>query len=58
MEDKRDILKTLRAKLSYIKRVNLISVDISNTFLKRANWKKIQLFGNSEQLLLTGKNII
>ena len=26
--------------------------------LTRANWKKLQLFGNSEQLLLTGKNII
>ena len=80
-------LKTLRAKLSYIRRkmdtqkltlslkmrpfglhrhnyanytkpVNPISASISNTFLKRENWKKIQLFGNSEQLLLMGKNII
>ena len=35
--------------------VNPILVSILNAFLKKANWKKIQLFGNSEQLLLTGK---
>ena len=40
------------------KPVNPISVNILNTFLKKVNWKKLQLFGNSEQLLLTGKNII
>ena len=40
------------------KLVNPISVSILNTFLKKANWKKLQLFGNSEQLLLTGKSII
>ena len=40
------------------KPVNPISVSILNTFLKKANWKKLQLFGNSEQLLLTGKSII
>ena len=28
-----------------------------NTFLKRVSWKKSQLFGNSEQLRLMGKNI-
>ena len=40
------------------KLVNPISVSILNIFLKKANWKKLQLFGNSEQLLLTEKNII
>ena len=38
--------------------VNLISVSISSIFLKRKNWMKSQLFGNSEQLQLMEKIII
>ena len=34
-----------------------ISEHIKHIF-EKANWKKLQLFGNPEQLLLTGKNII
>lgn len=44
--------------VSYTKPVNLILVSTLSIFLKRANWKKMQLFGNSEQLQLMEKTII
>jgi len=53
-----DELDLTAAERKATKPVNPISASISNTFLKKANWKNLQLFGNSEQLLLTGKNII
>lgn len=34
-----------------------MSASTLSTFLRTENWTKIQLFGNSEQLLLTAKNI-
>ena len=44
--------------VSCIRQVNLISASISSIFLKRKNWMKSQLFGNSEQLQLMEKTII
>lgn len=41
--------------VSCIRQVNLISASISSIFLKRKNWMKSQLFGNSEQLQLMEK---
>lgn len=38
--------------MNFTKLVNLISVSILSIFLKRKNWTKNQLFGNSEQLRL------
>ena len=40
--------------VSYIKPVNPILASILNIYLKRENWRRIQLFGNSEQLALMG----
>ena len=44
--------------VSYIKPVNPILASILNIYLKRENWRKIQLFGNSEQLVLMARIII
>ena len=35
-----------------------VSVNISSIFLKRGNWTRSQLFGNSEQLLRMENHII
>ena len=47
-----------RNYVSCIRQVNLISASISSIFVKRENWSKIYLFGNSEQLQLMEKTII
>ena len=44
--------------VNYIKPVNPISVNILSIYLKRVSWRRIQLFGNSERLVLMARIII
>ena len=47
-----------QAQLCELYQTSKSNISVSSIFLKRKNWMKSQLFGNSEQLQLMEKTII